>query len=88
MSSSLARLKPNGGMVNPIMEIRESDDMVHWSEPVQLTREGELFGGHYVGLYSPDTEGQTFTISGDDMVVLTNGNGTDITGYDVRIESK
>lgn len=88
MSCSLARLKPNGGMVNPIMEVRESEDMLHWSAPVKLVREGELFGGHYVGLYEPGTEGQTFTVSGDDMVVLTNGNGTDITRYDVRIESK
>ena len=88
MSSSLARLKPNGGMVNPIMEVRESEDMLHWSEPVQLTRDGELFGGHYVGLYEGGTAGQTNLIKGDDMVILTNGNGTDVTKYEVRIAQK
>jgi len=86
MSSSLARLKPNGGMVNPIMEVRESEDMLHWSEPVQLTRDGELFGGHYVGLYEGGTEGQTNLIKGDDMVILTNGNGTDVTRYEAKIQ--
>ncbi|MBO5270212.1 MAG: hypothetical protein J6B77_05465, partial [Clostridia bacterium] len=64
MSSSLARLKPNGGMVNPIMEVRESDDMIHWSAPAVVTRDGAPFGGHYVGFYSPAAEGQPTVIDG------------------------
>ena len=89
MSSCLARLKPNGGMVNHVMEVRESDDMIHWSEPVQLTREGQLFGGHYVGLYSPDTVGSPSVLSGDGIaILLAAGNGTDLTRFDATIEKK
>ncbi len=87
MSSSLARPKPNGGMVNHIMEVRESEDLLHWSDPVQLTREGEPFGGHYVGLYDGGTKNQTNVIEGDTAVILTNGNGTDVTRYEVEIRS-
>ncbi len=86
MSSSLTRLKPNGGMVNPIMEIRESDDMLNWSEPVHITRDGEEFGGHYVGFYSDSDEGNPFDIDGDTLVILRNGNGTDITRCRATIE--
>ena len=86
MTSSLTRLKPNGGMVNPIIEIRESDDMVNWSDPIHVTRNGEEFGGHYVGFYSDSCEGQPFVIDGDTLTVLRNGNGTDVTGCAATIE--
>ena len=78
MSSSLTRLKPNGGMVNPIMEIRESHDMIHWSEPVHVLRDGSEFGGHYVGMYWVDDGEQPFVISDDTVAILRNGNGTDV----------
>ena len=86
MSSSLTRLKPNGGMVNPIMEIRESDDMINWSEPIQMTRDGELFGGHYVGFYSDSDSGYPFDIEEDRLVIFRNGNGTDVTRCLATIE--
>jgi hypothetical protein len=74
-------------MVNHIMEVRESEDMLHWSAPVQLTREGELFGEHYVGIYDSGTQNQTNVIEGDTAVILTNGNGTDVTRYEVELRS-
>lgn len=86
MSSALARLKPNGGMVNPIMEVRESDDLIHWSTPVRLTRDGAEFGGHYCGMYSCGTESQPHVIDSDDLLILTNGNGTDVTRYEAKIQ--
>lgn len=86
MSSSLARLKPNGGMVNPIMEVRESDDMLHWSDPIRITRDGEDFGGHYVGFYSDSDKEQPFIIDRDTLAILRNGNGTDVTRCYATIE--
>jgi hypothetical protein len=63
--------------------------MVHWSEPVQLTREGEPFGGHYVGMYSPDKTGSPSVLSGDEIaIILATGNGTDLTLFDALIEKK
>ena len=86
MTTSLTRLKPNGGMVNPIMEVRESEDLIHWSDPVRLTRDGEEFGGHYAGLYASDTVNSPNVIEGDAPIVLLNGNGTDVTRHETRIE--
>jgi hypothetical protein len=87
MSSSLTRPKPNGGMVNPVMELRESDDLIHWSEPTCVMREGEPFGGHYAGFYSEAASGDPFVIEGDTMTVLRNGNGTDVTACRAIIET-
>lgn len=86
MTSSLIRPKPDGGMVNPVMEVRESDDMIHWSEPVRLTRNGEIFGGHYAGLYSETDSCQPSVIDRDELLILLNGNGTDVTAYGAHIE--
>ena len=86
MSSSHTHPKPNGGMVHPIMELRESDDLLHWSEPIRLSRGGEDFGGHYAGFYSCGDEGQPFVIDEDTLVVLRNGNGTDVTRCYAKIE--
>jgi len=86
MSSSLTRPKPNGGMVNPIMEVRESDDMLRWSQPIRMTRNGEDFGGHYAGFYSDSSTGQPFVIDEDTLVILRNGNGTDVTRCLAKIE--
>ena len=36
-------------IVANVMQWRVSDDMVNWSEPVWVTRNGELFGDHYIG---------------------------------------
>ena len=88
MSSSLARLKPNGGMVNHVMEIRESEDMIHWSEPSCVVRDGAPFGGHYVGFYSASDEGSPSVIRDDTLAILRCGNGTDITRCYAAIEEK
>lgn len=87
MSSCLAKLKPNGGMVNHVMEVRESEDLIKWSAPVQLTREGASFGGHYVGMYSPDANGSPSVLQGDEIaIVLAPGNGTDLIRYDAVLK--
>lgn len=87
MSCSHAAPKPNGGMVHPIMDVRESDDLLRWSTPVSLTREGEPFGGHYVGMYAPDTESHPSVLKDDEIaIVLAVGNGTDLTRYDAKIQ--
>lgn len=86
MSCSLSAPKENGGMVIHIMEVRESDDLVHWSKPVHLVHNGAEFGEHYVGFYSPDTHGSPSVIQGNALVILTNGNGTDVTRYEAEIE--
>ena len=67
-------------------DVFESDDMLNWSEPIRMKCDGEDFGGHYVGFYSDSDAGQPFAIEGDTLVVLRNGNGTDVTRCYARIE--
>ena len=66
-------------MVHHVMRVWESDDMVHWQNPVDLTKDGEAFGGHYCGIYACDGESSPSVIDGDTMaILLTKGNGTDV----------
>ncbi|MBQ4065982.1 MAG: hypothetical protein IJD10_07765, partial [Clostridia bacterium] len=52
------------------MEVRVSDDMLHWSEPVRVYRDGELFGNHYVKIVPDDTASQPNLITGDTFSIL------------------
>ena len=87
LSACLASPKPNGGMVHHVMRVWESDDMIRWSEPVDLTRDGEAFGGHYCGIYGCDESASPSVIDGDTMMILlTKGNGTDVIKQRAEIE--
>lgn len=79
MSSS--RIHPHvelKNVVEDIMEIRTSDDMIHWSEPIVAQKDGKDFGNHYVAMIADDTTSQPNVIEGDTFSVLTNHNGTDV----------
>lgn len=70
-------LKIVSGVVIDLMEIRESKDMIQWSEPIQAQKNGEPFGNHYVAMVD-DKAGAPNVFDGDKVTVLTNHNGTDV----------
>lgn len=61
------------------MQLRTSDDLVNWSDPIDVMNGEEFFGAHYVAVYPDDTESPISVITGDEFSVLKNGNGTDVT---------
>lgn len=63
------------------MQVRWSDDMLHWSEPVSFEKDGKNFGNHYVAIVSDDTDRQPNFIKGDGFSILTNHNGTDVSRF-------
>ncbi len=65
-------------VVEDIMEIRISDNLINWSEPIRATKDGNLFGNHYVAMVSDDTTNQPNVIEGDTFSILSNHNGTDV----------
>ena len=85
MSSCIMR--PDG--VTPVildeMEIRESKDMINWSEPVKAKKDGKIFGNHYAAMVADDDKGHPNVISGDDFSILTNHNGTDVSRFKTKI---
>ena len=89
MSSS--RIHPHAKMghtVEDVMEVRTSDDMIHWSEPVIAQKDGSDFGNHYVAMVSDDTVNQPNVIEGETFSILSNHNGTDVLRFPSKFIEK
>lgn len=86
---SASRVRPNTfvGVVEDVMEIRESQDMLTWSTPQTAYRQGQPFGNHYVAMVSLSNTGFPCVINTDSFAILTNHNGTDVIRFDARYEA-
>ncbi len=80
--------KDISGTIENVMEIRTSEDMLVWSAPVRLTRNGKEFGNHYVALCSDDKISPPNVVPDDGFSVLTNHNGTDVLRYKSKFIKK
>lgn len=82
MSSVGATVRNKGvSYTDKKMWIRTSEDMLNWSDPVMVEKDGEGWGNHYVAITDLGTEGQPYVLKTDKFGVLTNSNGTDVTCY-------
>lgn len=88
---SYSCVQPTGNMksvVQDIMEVRVSDDMIHWSEPVRLMDGEKEFGNHYVAMVADDKVNQPNIVVGDTFSILSNHNGTDVARHMARFAEK
>ncbi len=77
-------MRPTGEssrLIENVMELRSSENMLRWSEPVRVMKDGKEFGNHYVALLSDDDKNQPNVVEGDEGSVLSNHNGTDVLRY-------
>ena len=75
-------------LVDDVMVVRCSDDMLHWSEPFGVEYEGKPFGNHYLAMVWDGEGGQPNVIPGDDFSILANHNGTDVIRYKSKFVKK
>ena len=75
-------------LVDDVMAVRCSDDMLHWSEPFGVEYEGKPFGNHYLAMVWDGEGGQPNVIPGDDFSILANHNGTDVIRYKSKFVKK
>lgn len=88
---SYSPMQPSGNIGEVVIDelkLRTSQDMIHWSEPYSVLREGKPFGNHYAALAPEEKEGSPCVIPADDFVVLLNHNGTDVTQYPAKFVLK
>ncbi len=71
-------------VVQDIMEVRVSDDLIHWSEPTRLMDGEKEFGNHYVAMVADDAVSQPNVVTGDTFSILSNHNGTDVARHLAR----
>lgn len=85
MSSTHTNCNVNAArLVDGIMEIRTSADMLEWSEPVRISYNGKYFGNHYTAIISEDKKDQPYVV-GDCFSILAGHNGTDVMRYKARV---
>ena len=88
MSTSRVHVPAATNVIDDIMEVRTSKDLVRWSEPTRFLYKGKEFGNHYVAMVAEDTKNQPCEIDGDEFSLLTNHNGTNVMRYKAKFAEK
>lgn len=70
------------------MEVRTSNDLIHWREPIRFIQDGKEFGNHFIALVSEDDKNRPCEIDGDDFSILSNHNGTNVMRYKAKFIEK
>ena len=71
-------------VIEDVLELRESDDMLHWSAPKRVDKGGKPFGNHYAALVPEGRTGSPFLIPEDEFSILLNHNGTDVRRWSAK----
>jgi len=71
-----------------VVQISTSKDLVRWSKPEIVYRNGKPWGNHYNAIVSDDKTGQPCILSGSTFSFLTNHNGTDVLRFPARLTRK
>lgn len=71
-----------------VMQISTSTDLIHWSEPEIVYKDGEPWGNHYNAMVPDDGENQPNILSTNRFSILNNHNGTDVIRYTVELKRK
>lgn len=74
-------------VVADYLELRTSSDLLSWSEPVPVMKDGKKFGSHYHTLLSYLGRGEPQKISGGQFTLLCGHNGTDVRAFDVEMNT-
>lgn len=72
-------------VVADYLELRTSADLLTWSEPVSVEKDGKKFGSHYHTPLPFHGKGKPQILGGDEFTVLCGHNGTDVSAYDFRL---
>lgn len=75
-------------IIEPIMQLRTGNDLLHWSEPVQIPYDDGFFGNHYTAILPNDKGGQANVVKGEEFSILTNHNATNVLRFPARLIKK
>ena len=67
-------------------QVRTSRDLIHWSEPLDLIKDGQPFGNHYAALAPHDGILPASEIDNRPLLLLCH-NATDVIAYPVTIQA-
>ncbi len=76
-----------GGILEGVLTVREGDDLINWSEPAKVYKNGEKFGNVYMAI-AADGNSDPQVIKGDTFSVLSNHNGTGVDRHKAKFIKK
>lgn len=68
-----------------VMQIATSTDLIHWSEPETVYKDGMPWGNHYNAIVPDDAVSQPNILTSNLFSILNNHNGTDVIRYPVKL---
>ena len=68
-----------------VLQLSQSTDLIHWSEPQIFFKDGAPWGNHYHALVSDATIGQPHWLTSCHCLLLHNHNGTDVTCHPAEL---
>ena len=68
-----------------VMQISESTDLLHWSAPQLVRKDGAPWGNHYNAFVPDGAESQPNILPSNTFSVLNNHNGTDVVRYPIKL---
>ena len=71
-----------------VMQISVSDDLVHWSNPEIVYKDGLPWGNHYNAIVPDDKMNQPNILTSNEFSILNNHNGTDVVRYRVKLKRR
>jgi hypothetical protein len=78
----------NGKLVDDVMRVQTSDNLVEWSESIPVMQNGEAWGNHYVAMANADDKSLPYVLTSNEFSILTNHNGTNVMNYPVKLIKK
>ncbi len=71
-----------------VMQISISLDMIHWSTPEIVYKDGIPWGNHYNAIVPNDMVNQPNVLASNCFSILNNHNGTDVIRYPVELKKR
>ena len=71
-----------------VVQISTSKDLIHWSEPEIVYKDGKPWGNHYNACVPNDTVSQPNILTSNKFSILNCHNGTNVDRYQVELVKK
>lgn len=71
-----------------VMQISMSADLIHWTAPEIVYKDGLPWGNHYNAIVSDDPTSQPNWLTSDEFSILNNHNGTDVMRYRSKLRKR
>ncbi len=86
--STMHKMFPELDKKAKVMQISTSEDLIHWTKPELVYKDGKLWGNHYNAIVPDDKVSQPNIITENKFSILNCHNGTDVMRYPAEIIKK